>query len=315
MDNMAESLPVSSQQAAASGVCSSFNRAYRDLRLYPAGHPSARETIEDLAVAITQHLEQWGPLTLAVQENALVLEDEVVYVNETSRDNLAFLMFRDGIRSLSLQPGCAVEEVEALVDCLSHADDLASMEHDLVTALWERDLNRIDYQVVDPFLGGGEFREGMVDALRETVQSRLEMAQAPGVSAGDLARAGMRAVKPKPFDSAGLQLTPEEIERAERAIEDLSSVLPDYAEVLLEVAGKSFITSASDVLIQSLGVVVAAYLDDDDLDGATFVLERLGELEAQRWCPAGSVGFVAGERHHGRSRPAPSSQGQATDEQ
>jgi hypothetical protein len=292
---MPPSTATSPQNVSAARVCSSFHKAYRELRLYPLGHPTARESLENLAAVVTEHLEQWGPLTLGVQENSLVSEGEVVYLHETSRDNLAFLLFRDGIRSLSLQPGCAVEEMEALADCLSHADDLASMEHDLVTALWERDFDHVDYQVVDPFLGGGVLREGMVDALRETVQRRLEMVQGPGVSAGDLARVEMRAIKPKPLDIAALQLTPEETARGERAIEELSTVLPDYAEVLLEIAGKVFITASSDVLIQSLAAVVAAYLDADDLNGATFVLGRLQELEAQRWCPAGSVGFVAGD--------------------
>ena len=225
----------------------------------------------------------------------MVFEDEVVYEHEATRDNLAFLLFRDGIRSLTLHPGCEAEEIEALADCLAHADDLVTIEHDLVTALWEKDLSHVDYEVVDPFFGGGVLLEGTVDALRGTVQHRLELVEAPTVSPGGLARAEMRTVKLKPFDSGSLQLTPEEAARGERAIEDLSSVLPDYAQVLLEIAGKVFITAASDVLIQSLAAAVAAFLDADDLESAMVVLERLGELEAQRWCPAGSVGFVAGE--------------------
>jgi hypothetical protein len=283
------------QNISAARVCSSFHKAYRELRLYPTGHPTSRESLEDLAATVAEHLDKWGPLALDVQENSLVSEGEVVYLHETSRDNLAFLLFRDGIRSLSLHPGCEVEEIAALADCLSHADDLASLEHDLVTALWERDFDHIDYQVVDPFLGGGVLREGMVDALRETVQRRLEMVQAPGVSARDRTRVQVQVVKPKPFESAGLQLPAEEIARGEQAIEDLSNALPDYAEVLLEIAGKVFITASSDVLIQSLAAVVAAFLDGDDLDGAAFVLGRLEELETQRWCPAGTVGFVAGD--------------------
>ena len=286
---------MSPQQASAARICSSFHRAYRELRLYPPGHPTARDSLESLTSALGEHLKQWGPLALTVHEDSLTVDDEVVYQHEASRDNLAFLFFRDGIRSLTFNPGCGDEEIEALVDCVSHADGLASVEQDLVTALWERDLGHIDYQYVNPFLGGGVLREGVVDVLRETVEQRLDMAHAPSVSAADLARGEMRAVKPKPFDSAILRLTEEEMERGDRAIDDLASVLPDYGEVLLEIASKVFITSASDVLIQSMAAVVAAYLDVDDLRGAAFMLERLGQLETQRWCPAGSVGFVAGE--------------------
>ena len=168
-----------------------------------------------------------------------------------------------------------------------------SMEHDLVTALWERDLSHIDYKAVDPFLGGGVLREGMVDALRETVLRRLEVAQVDDTSPEHAARSKMRQVQPRRLESSSLQLTSEEVERGERAIEDLSSVLEDYAEVLLEIARNVFITAANDVLIQSLAAVVAAFIEREDVDRASFILERLGELETQRWCPAGSVGFVA----------------------
>jgi len=293
LKTMPESPSTSPEHAAASGVCSSLHRAYRDLRLYPPGHPTARASVEDLAAAVAQYVEEWGTLTLEVQENALVLEGEAVYLRETGRDNPAFLMFRDGVRTLSLRPGGEVGEIEAFVDCLAHADDLADMEHDLVTALWERDLSHIDYRVVDPFFGGGALPEGMVDALRETVLRRLEVVQAPVSSSGDLAQVEMRQTKPRHLDSGSLQLTPQEIERGERAIEDLSSIVQDYAEVLLEMVRNVFITAANDVLIQSLAAVVAAFLDEEDIEGASFVLERLELLETQRWCPAGSVGFVS----------------------
>lgn len=286
---------ASPQQASAARVCSSLQRAYRELRLYPPGHPTARESLETLAGAVTEHLERWGPLALGVQENELVSEEGVVYQHDTARDNLASLLFRDGIREFDLNPGCGTDELEALVDCLAHADDLATVDHDLVTALWECDFDHIDYQVIDPFQGGGVLQEGMVDALRETVQSRLEIAQALGASSEVLSRAEMRAVKPRLLESAALQLTPEEIERGERELDNVSSVLSDYAEVLLEITSKVFITAAGDALFQSLASVVAAFLDGDDLGKAKLVLERLGELEAQRWCPAGSVGFVVGD--------------------
>ncbi len=286
---------ASSQGAAANGVCSLLHRAYRDRRLYPPGHPTARESMEAFAAALNQYTDQWGTLALEVREDVLALEEEPVYAREASRDNLAFLMFRDGLRSLSLLPACEIGELDVLVDCLAHADDLASMEHDLATALWEWDLDHVVYQVVDPFLGGSSVREGLVDALRETVTQRAEMVRERAVSEGDLPEARMRRIRARHYEEADLHLTQQEIDRGERAVESLSRVNRDYAEVLLEVAGKILIESSSDVMVQSLAAVVGAFLDEEDLDGATFVLDQLGTLEAQRWCPGGTVGFVAGD--------------------
>ncbi len=285
--------PTSDQYSAAKAICNSMHRAYRDLRLYPPGHPSARESVDGLAEPVGQYVDQWGTLTLEVQENALALEGEAVYLHETSRDNMAFLLFRDGVRSLSLHPGCEVEELEALVDCLAHADDLAEMEHDIVTALWERDLRHIEYRVVDPFLGGAMLRQGMMDALQQTVAHRLEMVQAPGLSPGDLSKVAIYQVTPRLIDNASLRLTSQEAERIEREMAGLSSVTQDFAEVLLDIAGSGAITAANDVVIRSLTAVVAAFLDAGDMQGASLLIERLGDLETQLWVPAGSTGRVA----------------------
>jgi HEAT repeat protein len=149
--------------------------------------------------------------------------------------------------------------------------------------------------VVDPLLGDGAVHGELVDALRETVTLRVEMVQTQAVSTDDLPESGMRRVKARRYEETVFRLTPEEVERGERAVEGLSGVNRDYAEVLLEVAGKIPIESSGDVVILSLAAVVGACLDEEDLDGAMFVLDQLGSLEAQRWCPGGSVGFVAGD--------------------
>lgn len=171
---MPQGSPTSPEQAAASGICSALHRAYRDLRFYPPDHPMARQSVDGLISAVTLYVQNWGDVTFDVEEAGLLFEGEAVYSHEASRDNLAFLMFRDGVRSLSLRNGIEAAEIEALVGCLAHADDLAAVEHDLVTAFWEQDFTHIDYRVADPFLGGEVLREGMIDALRETVLRRLE---------------------------------------------------------------------------------------------------------------------------------------------
>jgi hypothetical protein len=290
---MPQGSSISPHLAAAGSVCGSLHRAYRDWRLYPPTHPMALQSIEGLTVTIARYVDEWGTLTFEVQENALLVEGEPVYQHETSRDNLAFLLFRDGVRTLSLNPDMVMEEIEALVDCLAHADDLADMEHDLVTALWERDLGHIDYQVVDPFLAGEVLGEGMVDTLREAVLQRLDAA-APSISpTAAQVQTALGRVEPIHIEASGLKLTPQEIGRGEQAIEGLSSVLQDFAEVLLEISGSAPITAADDVLLQSLTAAVTAFLDVDDIDGASLLLGRLEQMETQGRCPTGTVGLVA----------------------
>ncbi|MFH0915845.1 MAG: HEAT repeat domain-containing protein [bacterium] len=243
--------------------------------------------------ALVTHLNAEGSLNLDVEEGRLLYEEEQVYSYETSQDNLAFLMFRDGIRSLSFRPGLEAGEVEAFADCLAHADDLAETDHDLATAFWEQDFTHIDYRVADPFLGGEVLREGTIDALRETVLRRLaEASLAAGSDA--IAEAGdLKVVEPARVDEPSLTLTIAEVEESERTAEDPSNVLEDFALVLLEiVGGYSGNIAEDDAISRSLSIVIDSYLDSRNLDGLDFILDRLQQLEAQGRCPDGFVNLV-----------------------
>ena len=278
-----------------SAVCAQLHRAYHDIRFYPPGHPTVRQTLESLAGMLVSYLDDNGSLMLEVEEDQLLHEGERVYSYETSRDNLAFLMFRDGVRSLSLHPGLDEGEIESLTDCLAHADDLADAEHDLVTRLWEQDFTHIDYHVADPFLGGEVLREGTIDALRETVLRRLdevtltEDADA-GVKLGDL-----KAVEQTEIDVRSLALSAQEIDQSEQAVEDPANLVDDFLVVLLELAGRSSGSyDENDPLTRALVTVLDSYIDNRNLGGLELILEYLQLLEAQGRCPAGFPGLVVG---------------------
>ena len=254
----------------------------------------ARQSVDSLVGAVTLFVEKWGDITFGVEEAVLLFEGEVVYTHDASRDNLAFLMFRDGVRSLSLHAGIETTEIEALVDCLAHADDLAAVEHDLVTAFWEQDFMHIDYRVADPFLGGEVLREGMIDALRENVLRRLEEGVVPVVADRSTSLGELRSMDPTQIPDESLQLTAQEVESGERAVEGVSEILQDFAEVMLELAASSPIIVSDDALAQSMTGVAAAYLDNENIDGVAFLFGRLGHMEAEGWCPPGYVGSIVG---------------------
>jgi hypothetical protein len=287
-------------------LCPRLHHAYRGLRLYPADHPAARHALEGLTRALVAHLNRWGLLALEVEEAHLLFQDEEVYFQEDSRGNLAFIMFRDGIRFLVFHPGISEDEVEVLVDCLAHADELAGIEHDLTTSLWERDLQHIEYEVVDPFLGaGGEsLRSGTLSDLRDTVVRRLgELSPGTGAGSGvavvgadggagagsaDAAKsaaAGEGNVDEElgGLDFASVTLTEEEVELGEAAVVDLSqTVLADFALVLMELAGNSSgPPGGEEVLARSITLVAEQFIDGGDADGFAAVVNRLQSLEAQ----------------------------------
>jgi hypothetical protein len=287
---------LTDQRAGVQKICMHLHHAYRGLRLYPADHPSAIQTIDALAETVDAHLRRFGPLAVSVEEACLLYEDVEVYSFADSRDNLAFLMFRDGIRSLSLHPGLEQEELAALVDCLAHADDLVEAEQDLATALWEQDFAHIDYVLADPFVGGAVLREGTVDALRETVLRRLDEVTPADLQTAAASGTGSVPVERTELGSLALTLTPEEIEQSERVVAERSGALGDFTLVLLEiVADPAGLAIGESSLCSALAVALEHHLEMGDLKGCNLLLERLQGLEKAGRLPDGFLKAVTGE--------------------
>ena len=111
---------------AVSSICSALHRAYRDTRFYPRDHPVALQSLDALARVLLRFVGDEGALTLTIEEGRLIYEEGEVYSHAETRDNLAFIMFRDGLRAITFQTGLEQPEIEALVDCLSRADEPSS---------------------------------------------------------------------------------------------------------------------------------------------------------------------------------------------
>ncbi len=282
-------------------ICGLLHQGYRGLRLYPMDHPSARQIMDALMDSLGAYLNASGPLVLEVEEERLLCEGEQVYTFTGSRDNLAFLLYRDGIRSVSFSPGLESTELDTFVNYLTRADDLTALEHDLATAFWEEDFVHIDYQVADPFLGGEVLREGTVEVLRETVLRRLDEAALIDGSSSQVPADLLSPVAPLGLDPEALALSQAEIEVGERIVTETSDVLKDFVVVLLELAadesslGNATGPSDSDTpLLRSLAGVVDHYLQAGDHVALRDLVVRLRSLEETGRRPAGLVDAVIG---------------------
>jgi len=273
------------------------------MRLYPAEHPVVAESLGLLAGLLDSYLSESGLLLLEVQEDQLLQDGEPVYSHAPRPDNMAFLMFRDGIRSLTFHAGLETREVEAFVRCLAQANDLTESDHDLVTRLWEQDFSHIDYYVADPFLGGEVLREGTIDVLRETVLRRLDQVRSGEGLAGGPRTGRLQAIRPTPVDlsrlDSGESATGEgPADGSQRTVDEAADLVRDFLVVLLEIVSTDSrnYDSASygeeAPLTRALVRVVETYLEGPDWAGLELVLEQLQQLEAQGRCPAGYLGLV-----------------------
>ena len=281
-------------------ICARLHRARLAVKLYPPGHPTVNQALEALHQACVLHLKQWGPMAIEVEENRLVYEGEEVYTHSESRQNVAFLLFRDGIRLVEFKPELEATELAALVNCLARADELLETEQDLATALWELDLAHVEYEAVDPFLSGGDdVRSELLADLGQAVARALGELST-GLSEGTVGLAGEAGPGALASSDQGVREGRQSADPEEALLSDLeldamdqlvakgSPVLDEFALVLLEILGKEVqVSSGEKVLVRSLSLVMERYVEQGDLERLEFVVNHLKGLEARGRRPAG----------------------------
>ena len=133
-------------------VLKSFDTALTAMRIYPYENPAVKKSIHFFSERMKEYLETYEELRLGIKEFSFTLRKETVFQDTIKKKSLAFLLFKDGMRSLTFLNGLEKKELMKFLEILKVATDLPPEESDVVSLLWEEDFFNIRYFVVDEFL-------------------------------------------------------------------------------------------------------------------------------------------------------------------
>lgn len=135
---------------AVKGVIGLLLLAARHQSMYPENHVIFQESLLSVVSHLDPFLKKYGDLRIDVEKDRLLFEDETVYQDNPKQDQLAYPLFRDGIQWLKFQAGIEHWEISDLIKIINQYRRLQEEpKGDLVTALWEKDLPRIQYAATD----------------------------------------------------------------------------------------------------------------------------------------------------------------------
>jgi hypothetical protein len=124
-------------------------KGLRAAQLYLPNNPVYQTAMQNVRKAFPPVWELTGELTLAVLETELTWEGQVV-LSQPRNESLAWLLFKDGVRSLRLDQGVENEELVRLLQVINRARNLpGDAQDDLLTLLWEQDFQFIRYDFVE----------------------------------------------------------------------------------------------------------------------------------------------------------------------
>lgn len=100
-------------------VIRALARAARCFLTYDARNQIVGRFIANYREAVDRSLQTHGALTFQIAPFDILWQNEAIYHEEDRERSLAFRLFRDGVRGMTLQPGVAWEELLRLLEILS----------------------------------------------------------------------------------------------------------------------------------------------------------------------------------------------------
>jgi len=133
-------------------------KALRAFQMYLPNNPIYQRSIQNVRNAFAPIWAATDELALRVSESDLLWEEQSVYHQINRNDSVAWSLFKDGMRELTIHKGAEADELPLLLATINKARFLpADAGDDLLTLLWAVEFEHIQYRFVDMFAeGGGE---------------------------------------------------------------------------------------------------------------------------------------------------------------
>jgi hypothetical protein len=270
-----------------------LGKALRAFQLYDENNPVYQRFVQAFIGAFRDLWEELDALHVVVEENRLLVEDQVVYENATRSESLAFLLYKDGLRTLTFRPGIE-GEAKTFLAVLNQARLARAEGDDLVTLLWEADLEYLRYRHVDLLAEGLEIPEPGPGGTQADFQAVLEE-EAP--TEEELAEGGQAAeeaasqtLNREDFNPTLYNLDAREMESLQAAIaEEMARDVREAVIAALFDRLEEPLPNRQTEIISILNLLIPALLSRGELAAATRVLSELRAIESQ--------GGVLGEDH------------------
>lgn len=155
-------------------------KASRAFQMYLPNNPMYHRAAKNLETAFEPVWSAVDELALVVQETDFVWEGTVVYHQLSKADSLAWTLYKDGLRALTLRKGVEIEELPRLLRVINQVRSLApDAAEDLFTLLWMEEFRLIDVRFAefvqdfgtDDLVSGAEYSAGT--SLAEEVRKDL----------------------------------------------------------------------------------------------------------------------------------------------
>src|ERR1700738_1090125 len=128
----------------------SFVKAVRAHQLYLPNNPMHARSLEVVREAFAAIWQKTDEIDFQIVETQLLWEERVVLdEQERTSDNIAWLLYKDGIRELKMLEGFEQEELGVFFNLLQRVRKATDDDDALLPLMWERECVTLQYRYVD----------------------------------------------------------------------------------------------------------------------------------------------------------------------
>lgn len=161
-------MEICEQLTTVRNIIQAILKAKKIVNLYPENNPIYIKTLKELSDRFSEFFQDNDSLKLNIDKDAIFYDSESVYQNSAMLDNIALLFFKDGVRELTFKNGLTAKETEAFIKIISIDFEKDTIDEDIVTLFWEKDLDNIQYIVEDQFLSDDYEKKAMNELQQKT---------------------------------------------------------------------------------------------------------------------------------------------------
>lgn len=259
-----------------------LGKALRASQLYDENNPVYKRFVQALSHAFSQLWDSAGTLSFTVEEARILVDGEEVYSNTNRSESIAFLLYKDGVRALSFEPGFE-RQVPHFLDVLNKARHAREDDDDLLTLLWEADLEDFRYRYVDLLAEGVALPEAGPGASATDLTQALEDARAD-MDGEDTGATGEDepppTVRPEDFNPTLYAFDIAETERLRQELQ--GEIRRDVRSDVLDALFDRFEDGRPKrraMIFTILDGLLPAFLARGEIAAATRVLDQMSKYE------------------------------------
>ncbi len=277
-------------------VIKTITKTAKAFNVYPKDNPIYQKFVTELAEKFTAFFGENDEIALDVEQHTLRYRGGEVFRSEDRTDNIALLLFADGIRQLNFYKGLTFDEITDFVDILRAAPKAGmNDEDDIVTLLWEKNIRNMGYTAAEDTVNDDLVLDENL-FLDAPGDEKIAAAQDRPVGPGGPAPADLPALAAEPLAEAEIAAMRDEV----RALDE-EYLLSGIAALFFELLGSDSYGDCFPDIVQNLGKIIDIRMKKKDIGGTIGILAGLGNLRA-KYRSAGEIETIsAATRRAGRA--------------